>query len=170
MTISAACISSFPKKKPGVCGSKARKMAKQEQEALGGGSPSPGPRLTKGSGAFCQHPDPTAGFQLHQRQAGVQPVSLRPHSVRARSLFLPTLWLSLAPRSQAPGISGGKSRQNPRENCHGTQPVFAHISRSPHHPFGCLRTFECAVSDTLNVSASPPLCLLLPIHTVHTWG
>lgn len=71
MTVSAVCISSFPKKEPGVCGSKARKTAKQAGEALGGGSPSPGPCLTKGSRAFCQHPDPTAGFQLHRRQAGV---------------------------------------------------------------------------------------------------
>lgn len=63
VTISAACISSFLKKEPEVCGSKARKMGKQAGEELGGGSPSPGPRLTKGSGAFC--PDPTAAFQLH---------------------------------------------------------------------------------------------------------
>lgn len=70
MTISAACCSSFLKKEPGVCGSKARKTGKPVGEELRGGNPSPGPHLTKGSGAFYQHPDPTAGFQLHLRQAG----------------------------------------------------------------------------------------------------
>lgn len=94
------------------------------------------------------------------------PGLMRPHSVKARSLFLPTLWLSLAPRSQAPGISGGK--RTPGKTVMGHR-LCPHTSLVPH-PFGCLRTFECAVSDTLNVSASPPLCLLLPIHTVHTWG